>query len=560
MTAPADAPPPSGRPAHPPAPASQPPSLPATETGQPPARPPGQRGGGLLRSTSIFSAMTLLSRIAGFVRDMLQAKMFGSSPAMDAFVIAYRIPNYLRRIFAEGSVQMAFVPVLNELRERGDQAAVKEFIDRMAGALFAVVFVVCGLGMLAAPLIAGLFAPGSIDEPEKFGLIVDMLRITFPYLLFISMMALAASVLNSFGRFALPAVTPVLHNLVVIAAMLWLAPRFAEPVKALAWGVLAAGVLQLIVLWPALGRLGLRPRLKPGFRHPDVRRVATLMVPTLFSSSVAQLNLLVGTIFASLLVTGSQTWLYLSDRLIEFPLGLFGVAIGTVILPHLSRRHAATDDDGYSAALDWGLRLALLAGVPAGLGLLLLAEPLTAVVFQGGEFTAHDTRMAAISLSAMSIAVPAFMLSKVLSPAFYARQDTKTPMRAAIQTVLVNVGLTIAITFPLWHYDVEGAHGGIALATALAGIFNAWALWRALRRQGLLRLQPGWAKHLLRIAGGCAAMTAVVLALDAWMGDWTAIANPWHRAGWLLVAVAAGASTYALVLLLLGLRPRDLRH
>lgn len=535
-------------------------AAPAGETGPSAVATGGSRGGGLLRSASIFSAMTLLSRIAGFVRDMLQAKMFGSSPAMDAFVIAYRIPNYLRRIFAEGSVQMAFVPVLNELRERGDQAAVKEFIDRMAGALFAVVFVVCGLGVLAAPVIAGVFAPGSIDEPEKFGLIVDMLRITFPYLLFISMMALAASVLNSFGRFALPAVTPVLHNLVVIAAMLWLAPRFAEPVKALAWGVLVAGILQLIVLWPALGRLGLRPRLKPGFRHPDVRRVAKLMVPTLFSSSVAQLNLLVGTIFASLLVTGSQTWLYLSDRLIEFPLGLFGVAIGTVILPHLSRRHAATDAEGYSAALDWALRLALLAGVPAGLGLLLLAEPLTAVVYQGGEFTARDTRMAAISLSAMSIAVPAFMLSKVLSPAFYARQDTKTPMRAAIQTVLVNVGLTIAITFPLWHYGVDGAHGGIALATALAGIFNAWVLWRALRRQGLLRLQPGWAKHLLRIAGACAAMTAVVLALDVWLGDWTAMANPWHRAGWLLVVVAAGASTYGLVLLVLGLRPRDLRH
>lgn len=535
-------------------------AAPAGETGPSAVVSGGPRGGGLLRSTSIFSAMTLLSRIAGFVRDMLQAKMFGSSPAMDAFVIAYRIPNYLRRIFAEGSVQMAFVPVLNELRERGDQAAVKEFIDRMAGALFAVVFVVCGLGVLAAPVIAGVFAPGSIDEPEKFGLIVDMLRITFPYLLFISMMALAASVLNSFGRFALPAITPVLHNLVVIAAMLWLAPRFAEPVKALAWGVLVAGILQLIVLWPALGRLGLRPRLKPGFRHPDVRRVAKLMVPTLFSSSVAQLNLLVGTIFASLLVTGSQTWLYLSDRLIEFPLGLFGVAIGTVILPHLSRRHAATDAEGYSAALDWALRLALLAGVPAGLGLLLLAEPLTAVVYQGGEFTARDTRMAAISLSAMSIAVPAFMLSKVLSPAFYARQDTKTPMRAAIQTVLVNVGLTIAITFPLWHYGVDGAHGGIALATALAGIFNAWVLWRALRRQGLLRLQPGWAKHLLRIAGACAAMTAVVLALDAWLGDWTAMTNPWHRAGWLLVVVAAGASTYGLVLLVLGLRPRDLRH
>jgi putative peptidoglycan lipid II flippase len=522
---------------------------------------PGQAPrAGLLRSTSVFSAMTLLSRIAGFVRDALQARFFGSSPAMDAFVIAYRIPNYLRRIFAEGSMQMAFVPVLNEIRERGDQAALKEFVDRMAGALFAVVFVVSGLGMLAAPVVAGIFAPGSVDEPEKFGLIVQMLRITFPYLLFISMMALVASVLNSFGRFALPAVTPVLHNLVMIAAMLWLAPRFAEPVTALAWGVLVAGILQLAVLWPALGRLGLRPTLKPGFSNPDVRRVAKLMIPTLFSSSVAQLNLLVGTIFASVLVTGSQTWLYLSDRLVEFPLGLFGVAIGTVILPHLSRRHAATDAEGYSAALDWGLRLALLVGVPAALGLLLLAEPLTAVVYQGNAFTPHDTRMAAISLSAMSIGIPAFMLTKVLSPAFYARQDTKTPMRAAILTVFANVAMTIAFTLPLWLYDVPGAHGGIALATGLAGIFNAWLLWRYLRRDGLLRPQPGWGLHLLRIALGCAAMTAAVLAIDFRVGDWTAIADPWWRAGLLLGAVATGAGVYALVLVLCGLRPRHLRH
>jgi putative peptidoglycan lipid II flippase len=524
-----------------------------------PAPKPAPRGG-LLRSTSIFGAMTLLSRIAGFARDYLQARIFGSSAAMDAFVIAYRIPNYLRRIFAEGSMQMAFVPVLNEIRERGDEAALKEFVDRMAGALFSVVFVVSGIGMLAAPAIAGIFAPGSVDEPEKFGLIVQMLRITFPYLLFISMMALVASVLNSFGKFALPAVTPVLHNLVMIVAMLWVAPRFAEPVKALAWGVLAAGILQLLVLWPALGRLGMRPTFKPGFGHPDVRRVAKLMVPTLFSSSVAQLNLLVGTIFASLLVTGSQTWLYLSDRLIEFPLGLFGVAIGTVILPHLSRRHAATDAEGYSAALDWGLRLALLAGIPAGLGLLLLAEPLTSVVYQGGKFTAHDTRMAAISLSAMSVGVPAFMLSKVLSPAFYARQDTKTPMRAAIYTVIANVAMTIGFTWPLWHYGKPGAHGGIALATGLAGIFNAWLLWRYLRRDGLLQLQPGWRKHLLRIAVGCMAMTAVVLGLSRHVGDWTAIADPWVRVGWLFAVVAAGALAYGLMLIAMGLRPRDLRH
>ncbi len=504
--------------------------------------------------------MTLLSRIAGFARDALQSRLFGSSAAMDAFVIAYRIPNYLRRIFAEGSMQMAFVPVLNEIRERGTPEQLKEFIDRMAGALFAVVFLVSGIGMLAAPLIAGAFAPGAVDEPEKFALITQMLRITFPYLLFISMMALVASVLNSFGKFALPAVTPVLHNVVMIAAMIWLAPRFDEPAKALAWGVLIAGILQLAVLWPALGRLGLRPTLKPGFHHPDVRRVAKLMLPTLFSSSVAQLNLLVGTIFASLLVTGSQTWLYLSDRLVEFPLGLFGVAIGTVILPHLSRRHAANDTDGYAAALDWGMRLAILAGVPAGLGLILLAEPLTSVVYQGGKFTAHDTRMAAISLSAMSIGIPAFMLSKVLSPAFYARQDTKTPMRAAIYTVIANVVMTIAFTLPLWLNEIEGAHAGIALATGLAGIFNTWLLWRYLRRDGRMVLQPGWGRHWLRIGVGCVAMTAVVLGLQAWIGDWTKIASLWERTLWLLVAVAAGALTYAVVLIAMGLRPRHLRH
>ena len=526
----------------------------------PAATPKPARKAGLLRSTSVFSAMTLLSRIAGFVRDNLQARMFGSSAAMDAFVIAYRIPNYLRRIFAEGSMQMAFVPVLNEIRERGDQAALKEFIDRMAGALFAVVFVVSGIGILAAPVIAAIFAPGSVDEPEKFALIAQMLRITFPYLLFISMMALVASVLNSFGKFALPAVTPVLHNLVMIVAMVWLADHFEVKAKALAWGVLIAGILQLIVLWPALGRLGLRPTLKPGFRHPEVRRVAKLMVPTLFSSSVAQLNLLVGTIFASYLVTGSQVWLYLSDRLVEFPLGLFGVAIGTVILPHLSRRHAAADADGYQAALDWGIRLALLAGIPAGLGLFLMSEPLTAVVYQGNKFTPHDTRMASISLAAMSLGVPAFMLSKVLSPAFYARQDTKTPMRAAIWTVFANVAMTIAFTLPLLIYKIEGAHGGIALATGLAGIFNAWLLWRYLRRDGLLQLQPGWGMHLARIGAGCVAMTAVVLALNARIGDWTAMSDPWRRAALLLAVIAAGAAAYGLTLIAMGLRPRHLRH
>jgi putative peptidoglycan lipid II flippase len=523
-----------------------------------PPMPGGRARTGLMRSGMVFSAMTLLSRFAGLARDMLQARIFGVSLAMDAFVVAYRIPNYLRRIFAEGSMQMAFVPVFNEIRQRRDKAALKDFLDHMAGALCAVVLVVVAIGMLAAPLIAGMFAPGALDEPEKFGLITQMLRITFPYLLFISLMALVASVLNSFGRFALPAVTPVLHNLTVIAAMLFLAPLLDVPAVALAWGVLAAGVLQLAVLWPALGRLGLRPRFKAGFRHPDVRRVAKLMLPTLFSSSVAQLNLLVGTIFASLLVTGSQTWLYLSDRLVEFPLGLFGVALGTVILPHLSRRHADEDADGYSHTLDWAMRMALLIGLPAALGLILLAGPLTATIYQYGAFTAFDTRMAAISLMAMAVGVPAFMLSKVLLPAFYARQDTKTPMRAAIWTVVVNVLLTIAITTPLWLNDVQGAHGGIALATALAGVFHVWLLRRYVKRAGLHRAEPGWAVFAVRTLLACVAMAAVVLALRSWVGAWDAL-HGLTRVWWLLAIVAAGGASYVAALGLLGLRPRHLR-
>jgi putative peptidoglycan lipid II flippase len=528
-----------------------------------PGHPPRGGRAGLLRSTAVFSGMTLLSRIAGFARDMLQATLFGTgatNPAMSAFIVAYRIPNFLRRVFAEGSMAMAFVPVLNEIKEKGDRAALKSFVDHMAGALCAVVLVVCALGMLLAPWIARLFAPGWVEQPELLAQTAQMLRITFPYLLFISMMSLAASILNSHGRFGLPAFTPVLHNLTMIAAMLWLAPRFEVPPTGLAWGVLLAGLLQLVLLWPALGRYGLRPRLRWGFGHAEVRKVGRLMLPTLFSSSVAQVNLIVGTAFASLLAAGSVDWLYYSDRLIEFPLGLFGVALGTVILPHLSRRHAAEDAEGYNHSLDWGLRMALLAGVPAGLGLLLLAEPITATVYNYGEFTAHDTRMAAVSLTAMSLGVPAFMLSKVLAPAFYARQDTKTPMRVALRTVGANVALTVALTLPLWLQGVQGAHGGIALATALAGILNAWMLWRALRRAQLYRPQAGWGGFMARLLLSCVAMSAVVLAMRGWIGDWTAITGWQWRVGWLLAAIAAGAGTYAVAMLACGLRPRHLRH
>jgi len=516
------------------------------------------RGGGLLRSTAVFSAMTLLSRLAGFARDVVQAQVFGAGGIVDAFAVAYRIPNYLRRIFAEGSFASAFVPVLSELRQRGDEAALKDFLDHVAGALCATVLVVSGLGLLAAPLVVALIAPGMLDDPAKFGLTTDLLRIVFPYLALVSMTALAGAVLNSFQRFALPAVTPVLHNLAVIAAMLLLAPLLAVPITALAWGVLAAGVLQLALLWPAMGRLGLRPRLRLNLRHPGVRRVGALMLPTLFSSSVAQLNLIVGTLFASLLVDGSQSWLYYSDRLVEFPLGLFGVALGTVILPHLARRHADADTAGYAASLDWGLRTVLLLAIPAALGLALLAEPLAIVIFERGQFLPGDSRMTALSLMAMSLGIPGFMASKVLLSAFYARQDTKTPMRAAVATVLINVALTAAITTPLWLGAVPGAHAGIALATGLAGLANAGLLWRALRRQAGFRLEAGWGRHLLRLLVASLALAAAVLVAVHAVGDWRAWAGL-ARWGLLLAVVAAGAGAYGLALLAMGWRPRELR-
>lgn len=524
-------------------------------------RGPGRlRQAGMLRSTAVFSAMTFISRIAGYLRDWLQATLFGAGPAVSAFVVAYRIPNYLRRIFAEGSFASAFVPLLSELKQKGDDKALQDFLDHVAGALLAVVVVVSGLGILLAPWVARLFlAFADPTESDWVPLTAEMLRITFPYLTFISMTALAGAVLNSFRQFGLPALTPVLHNLTLIGAMLLL-PRFlGVEEKALAWGVLIAGVLQMLVLWPAMGRLGLRPKFRFNLRHPGVRRVMTLMLPTIFSSSVSQVNLLVGTVFASLLVPAAQSWLYYSDRLTELPLGLFGVAIGTVILPQLSRLHADADADGYSKSLDWGLRMVLLVGMPAALGLALLAEPLTASLFRYGEFTEFDTRMVGYALTAMSIGIPAFMLSKVLLPAFYARQDTRTPMRAAVVTVVVNVVLTVAIVTPLYRMDVPFAHAGIAAATALAGVVNAALLWRYLRRDGIYQVQPGWGRWLLRIVLGLAAMAAVVLGLREWIGDWTAMAG-WARWGWLLAVIAAGAGAYGLVLLAAGLRPRHLRH
>jgi len=546
-----------------------------------PALPPGaaRRGGGLLRSTAVFSAMTLVSRVSGLVRDQVYAGVFGANPAMDAFLVAFRIPNFLRRLSAEGSFSMAFVPVLSEYRERHDHAAVKALVDRVAGTLLAVLLVLTALAVLAAPWVIRVFAPGFDPAGPQGLLATEMLRITFPYLLFISMASLAGGVLNSYQRFAVPALSPVLLNVSMITAALALAPRMEQPVMALAWGVLVAGVLQLGFQLPSLTRLGLLPRPRWGAAHEGVRRVMRLMVPTLFGSSVAQLNLLLNTVVASMLVGGSVTWLYLGDRLLEFPLGMFGVAIGAVILPHLSRRHAAADPDGYSKALDWGLRLCLMIAVPACLGLMLCAEALVATLFQHGRFTAYDTRMARLTVVALSTALPAFLLVKVLAPAFYSRQDTRTPVKAGVVAVLANlvaIAVFLALALGLTEAGREawaagggdlrvalkalpGAHGCLALATAVAGWTNALQLWWFLRRARVFNPEAGWGRFARQLLVASAAMVVVVLALlSAWDG-WTG----WHwgeRVWKLAVLVGAGALAYVATLWLQGIRPRDLRH
>lgn len=514
---------------------------------------------GLLRSTAIFGSMTFLSRIAGFARDVLQASLFGTGAAVSAFVVAYRIPNYLRRIFAEGSFSSAFVPVLSEMREKGDEAQIQDFLNHIAGALLAVVLLVTALGIGLAPWIARVFLAFADENSEQVALTASMLRITFPYLACISMVALAGSVMNSLRHFGLPAFIPVLHNLAIIFAILVLAPLFKIPAYALAWGVLLAGIVQLCVMWPALSRFGALPSFKLNFKHEGVRRVFKLMLPTIFSSSVAQLNLLVGTIFASALVANAQSWLYYSDRLVEFPLGLFGVAIGTVILPHLSRQHAAEDHGGYQRALDWGMRMVFLIGVPAAVGLVALAEPLCASLFEYRAFTPNDSRMVAIAASAMSLGIPAFMLSKVLLSAFYSRHDTKTPMRVAVWTVVLNVfliaGFVSLMRFMKWPY----AHTGIALATALAGIFNAAMLAVLLHRQGMFKPAPGWLNWLLRIVLACAVMLAVIVPLSNSLGDWSLL-EWWQRLMWLMLTVTAGALAYLATHWVFGLRLRHLRE
>ncbi len=511
----------------------------------------------LLKSTAVFGVLTMLSRVLGLVRDVVIAAVFGSSAATDAFFVAFKIPNFMRRLFAEGAFSQAFVPVLSATRTTEDTGAVRHLVSRTVGTLLVILLLLTVLAVLGAEYLVMLFAPGFLGNPEQFGLAVDMVRITFPYLLFISLVAAAQGVLNTYGRFGPPAFAPVLLNLVLIASAWWWAPLFQQPVKALAAGVFVAGVAQLLFMLPFLHRLGMLAMPRWGWRDSGVRRILKLMLPAIFGSSVAQINLLVDTLLASFLVAGSISWLYYSDRLVEFPLGVFGVALGTVILPRLSGEHAARSPERFSRTLDWALRWAVLIAIPASVGLAVMAGPIMTTLFQYGAFGPADARAASLSLVAYSLGLLGFMMVKVLSPGYFSRQDMVTPVKIAAVSMLCNMVMSVSVVLTL--RDTLFGHAGLALATGLAATINAGLLFAGLRRSRVYRPQPGWGRLWLQVALATATMAAVLLLgvgeLEAWLAAGLA-ERVLALLGWLSLACLI----YLGVLLLAGLRPRHLRE
>lgn len=503
----------------------------------------------LFRSTTLVSCMTFFSRILGFARDMLLASLFGATSGFDSFVIAFRIPNLFRRLFAEGAFTQAFVPVLSEYRVKMNEDEIRSFTSRMLGTLGLALLIITIVAQLLAPLVVMIFASGFIaHDPTRFELTAHMLRITFPYLLFISMTAFSAAVLNTYGRFGVPSFTPALLNIVMIASAIWLAPYFEEPIIAVAWGVFFAGIIQFLFQLPFLKRINLLVWPRINWRDPGVKRVLTLMVPAIFGVSVAQISILIDTTFASFLKTGSISWLYYSERLMDFPLGVFGVAIATVVLPHLSRHFSAKSAEKFSASLDWGLRLMLLVGIPAGVGLLTLAGPLMATLFQfkSGKFGAYDVIMAHKSLMAFALGIPAFMAVKVLAAGFYAQQNISTPVRIAVIAVGVNILFNFALIVPL-------AHAGLALATTISSIVNSGLLAYGLIKRKAYRPHPGWLKYALQLA-----FANTVMGLVLWFASGSI--NNWVIWSWqqkfihLFVLIAIGIATYTVCLLATGVR------
>ncbi len=493
--------------------------------------------------------MTLISRISGLVRDVVMASVLGSSGVADAFLVAFKIPNFLRRIFGEGAFASAFVPVFSELTEKNTHEA-KQFVNATAGILALATFVLTVLGMVFAPFIVALYAPGYNDDPVQMAYTVDALRFMFPYLFCISLVAMSGGILNTLNRFAVPAVTPVLLNICLILAMWLLVPFFDSAARALAIGVLIAGVIQLLFQLPSLHREGYLPKPSLNFSNPGVSRVFRLMLPAMFSVSVAQINTFVNTVFLSGLMTGSVSWLYYSDRLMEFPVGVFGIALASVVLPSLSKENVSGTGESFSAMMDWALRWVVLISVPATFALYLLATPLLSTIFQRNAFNANDVIMSTLALEAFAVGVCGFIFVKVLAPGFFAKQDTKTPMRIAVIAIAVNIVLSVILVRSMQHT-------GLALAVSIAAWVNATLLYIMLIVRGIYKPQAGWLWFLGRVAIAVFTMSLVLVSLNK-------PAEIWHawplasKVGHLMVLVGAGVISYFSVLLVLGIRPKQL--
>lgn len=505
----------------------------------------------LLKALAAISSLTLVSRILAFVRDVLIARVFGAGAATDAFFVAFKLPNLLRRLFAEGAFSQAFVPIFGEYKSQRGQEETKQLVDHVTTMLALILFGVTLVGIIAAPVLVYISAPGFASEPQKFDLTVQLLRITSPYIFFISLVAVAAGILNTYNKFWVPAFAPILLNVCFIGGALWFAPYFDPPVLVLAWAVFVAGVVQLGFQLPFLKKIGMLPRFRLSLKDAGMWRVIKQMGPAVFGVSIAQISLILNTVFASFLVAGSVSWLYYADRLMEFPTGLLGVALGTILLPSLSKLHASGDAAEYSKLLDWGLRLTFMLALPAALALGMIATPLLATFFQHGEFSAHDVLMSRNALVGYSIGLIGLILVKILAPGFYAKQDIKTPVKIGIVTLLATQGMNALFVFV---FDL--AHAGLALSIGLAACLNSAILFHFLRKRGIYQPEPGWMGFFARIL---LALTALALALWFGMGSeaqWLE-AHGWARILHLSALVAGGVAVYLAVLFVLGFRPRD---
>ena len=505
----------------------------------------------LLKSLATISGLTLVSRILAFARDMLIARIFGAGMANDAYIIATRLPNLLRRLFAEGAFSQAFVPIFGEYKKQRGHEETQLLVDHVTTMLALILFAVTLIGIIAAPVIVYIGAPGFVHDAAKFDLTTQMLRITSPYIFFISLVAVAAGILNTYNKFWVPAFAPVLLNICLIGGALWLAPYFDQPIMGLAWAWFLAGFVQLAFQIPFLKKIGMLPRIRFSWKDAGMRRVIRQMGPAVFGVSIAQISLIINTVIASFFVVGSVSWLYYADRLMEFPSGMLGAALGTILLPSLSKCNAGNDKAEYSKLLDWGLRLTIMLAVPSALALGMISVPLLSTLFQRGAFLAHDVLMTSHALIGYSVGLIGLILVKILAPGFYARQDIRTPVKIGIVTLIATQLMNV-----LFIYGLHLQHAGLALSIGVGACFNSAVLFYFLRKNDIYQPEPGWPIYFAKIGLAVAA-----LGITLWFGmgtqDSWLTGSGWARIERLSVLVTGGVIVYFAVLAVLGFRPRD---